>query len=56
MTEYVRNNLRQFIGCKFRYRFVDWSFDSWTPWYDLTEIRCEQMINDNSIEKIQIEL
>ena len=52
----MRDRLNLLIGCKFRYRYVDWYYDVWSPWYVLTEARYEDMVNDNSIDKIQVEL
>lgn len=44
-----------YLGHKFRYRYVDWEKDSWSPWTILNGRDIDKM-QDLSIDKIQLQL
>lgn len=53
--EYLSKFLPLYLGQKFRYRYVDWEKDSWSPWTILNG-RDIDKIQDLSIDKIQLQL
>lgn len=44
-----------YLGTKFRYRYVDWEKDTWSPWTALNGRDIDKM-QDLSIDKIQLQL
>lgn len=45
--------LALYLGCKFRYRYIDWEKDSWSPFTILNGRDIDKM-QDLSIDKIQL--
>lgn len=56
MEKKIEDYLHFYIGARHRYRFVDWSKDSWSVWMELTPKRLDYVLSDRSIDGIQIEL
>lgn len=50
----IKEYLPYYIGQRFRYRYVDWDKDSWSPWTILNGRDIEKM-SDLSIDKIELE-